>query len=94
MLLFAQYKTTWLNYRYQQSLSPHCITCQDVSVQQSHATKRLLSIAITSRELLKICCHVIVTQWRPTEEHSSRNLLCRWRSGREWTASASSLYRI
>jgi len=28
--------------RYQQSLS-RCITCQDVCVQQSHASKRLLS---------------------------------------------------
>jgi len=31
MILFTQYKTTWLNSRYQQSLSC-CITFQDVCV--------------------------------------------------------------
>jgi len=40
MLLFTKYKCTWLA-AISISLS-RCITCQDVCVQQSHATKRLL----------------------------------------------------
>jgi len=45
-------------YHYQHVAS-RCITCQDVCVQQSHATKRLPS---QYSEPLQICCHVIVTQ--------------------------------
>jgi len=40
MLLFTKYKRTWLT-AISMSLS-RCITCQDVCVQQSHATKRRL----------------------------------------------------
>jgi len=40
MLLFTKYKCTWLT-AISMSLS-RCITCHDVYVQQSHATKRLL----------------------------------------------------
>jgi len=39
MLLFIKYKRTWPT-AISMSLSL-CITCQDVCVQQSHATKRL-----------------------------------------------------
>jgi len=39
-------------YRYQQSL-PRYITCQDISVQQSHAAKSLLTV-------LQDDCHINV----------------------------------
>jgi len=40
MLLSTNYKCTWLTAI---SMSPpRCVTCQDLCVQQSHATKRLL----------------------------------------------------
>jgi len=39
MLLFTKYKRMWLT-AISMSLS-RCITCQDVCVKQSHATKRL-----------------------------------------------------
>jgi len=45
-------------YRYQQSLF-RCNTWQDVSLQQSHAPKRILSFLLTFEGLLP---HTIVTQ--------------------------------
>jgi len=69
LLLFTQYKTTWFTTISSQS---HCTTWEDDGVQQSHVAKRLSPTTVIWSEPLKISCHVIVTQQRPTVEQSAR----------------------
>jgi len=70
MLLFTKYRWTWLT-AISMSLC-RCIACQDVFVQQSLMPQKACyhNIKLT---YIQICCHVIVTQWRPTVEQSARD---------------------
>jgi len=88
MLRFTKYKCTWLTV-ISMSLS-RCITCQDVCVQQSHATKRLPPLY-----KLNLCRFVAMLLLRNIDQQLSNPLatfatrLCRQRRGHEWTASSS-----
>jgi len=59
ILLFTPYKTTWLTT--QRSLS-RCITCQDVYVQHSHIRQNACYRSLKWTSLIKMRCHVTVTQ--------------------------------
>ena len=88
MLLFTKYNCTWLT-AISISLS-RCITCQDVCVQQSHATKRLLPLF-----KVKLCRFVATVLLRNKDQQKNNALAtfttrhCRQRKGHEWTASPS-----
>jgi len=67
----ASFHIVWhyVAYCYQQSLSC-CITCQRCLCLTVTCAKK--PTTITWSEHLKICCHVIVMQWRLTAEQSTR----------------------
>jgi len=56
-------------YSYQQPMS-HCIICQDV--MRSTVTCGKTPNIVTWSEHYRICCHVIITQSRPTVKQSAR----------------------
>jgi len=82
MLLLTKYKCTWLT-AISMSLS-RCITCQDVCVQQSHATKCLLP------QYKVNLCRFLATELLRNEDQQKNNSLatfttrlCRQRRGHE-----------
>ena len=88
MLLFTKHKCTWLT-TISMSLS-RCITCHDVYVKKSHATKRLLP-----RRKVNIWRFVAMLLLRNKDQQKNNPLatfvtrLYRQRRGHEWTASSS-----
>ena len=88
MLLFTKFKCTWLT-AISMSLSC-CINCQDVCVQQSHATKRLLP-----SYKVNLCRFVAMLLLRNKDQPWNNQLetfairLCRQRKRHVWTASSS-----
>jgi len=81
MPLLTQYEN-YMPSRYQQSLS-RCIYCHTCLQTTIKCTKTFATV--TWSEPLNICCHVTVTQWRPTLEQSD----CKFRNlplqTNEWT---------
>ena len=70
----ASFHAAWkLGWYYQQSLSRciYCNTCLHTTVECAKTPA-----AVSWIERLNICCHVTVTQWRPTLEQSD----CKFRS--------------
>jgi len=67
MLLFTKYKCTWLT-AISMSLS-RCIACQDVYVQQSHATKGLLP-----QYIVNLCGFVVTVSLRSKDQQQNNPL--------------------